>query len=333
MTPGRWRGWLWDALAGTPKETIGPDAIRALAAALRDGENPEYALDSTMRPVFDNQRPYFADYLENLELDELAALWRQSCTNWADILRYSQTDWSQIPALLDDIADKEESVLTTLAGLADQVDQVALFAPADSAVADDLTELTFRWLPLPDITEKLKLEFALTGDFDDDDHVVAVKIRTKNNTTQVSAKDWLKVLVRDNDDQHLTWRVVGSSKKSDVSSTGHDLYWSPLEMTALTPEDSVTAVAGESLVFSFTAPTLAQKPVVVFSTTGDFSDKKSLVTLKVKKGQTQVELTDKYISKLQKKDDGDSTVYWRVEDSKSSKTTVAPSSTQTLYIP
>jgi len=131
----------------------------------------------------------------------------------------------------------------------------------------------------------------------------------------------------------LCWRVAGVGKNSDQVSGSRDIYWTLLEMTALTPADGVSISEGEPLLFSFSAPSLAQSPIVSLSTTGDFSDKKRLLKLKVKKGQTQTVLTAKHVVKLQKKDDGDNIVYWRVEDKQAYKSTVNPSEVRTLHLP
>jgi hypothetical protein len=280
--------------------------------------------------AFDNQRPYFADYLESLGQADLAATWREACAIWQSLF---QPIWSEVPDLLDEIADKEESVLLAAAELYSAVDPIVLFSPIDGEAATDLEEVTFRWLCLPGVTNKVALEFALTGDFDDSKHVVQVKTKSGLPFFQITSKDWLKILPKDDEDQHLRWRVAGAGKSSDQVSAARDFYWTPLEMTTLAPADEFSISEGEGVHFTFSAPSVAQRPIVSLSTTGDFSDKKSLLTLKVKKGQMQTELTAKLVVKLQKKDDGDKVVYWRVEDKKSSKSTVNPSEVRILYLP
>jgi len=323
--------WLaLDAFGSTRKVQTGPDAIRALANALREGKDPEDVFGSYMRGIFPKQRPYFAEYLDSLGLADLAITWREACDIWVS---FSQPTWSEVPDLLDDIAEKEESVLLSLAELYSEVDPIVLFSPIDGEAATDLEEVTFRWLGLPGVTNKVALEFALTGDFDDSKHMVQIKAKSGAVFYQITNKDWLKILPKDDDDQHLRWRAAGVGKSSDQVSSAHDFYWNRLEMTALGPEDGVSISEGEGVSFSFSAPSLAQSPIVNLSTTGDFSDKKRLLTLKVKKGQAQAELTAKLVVKLQKKDDGDKIVYWRVEDKKSSKSTVNPSEVRILYLP
>jgi hypothetical protein len=323
--------WLaLDAFGSTRKVQTGPEAIRELADALREGADPEDVFDGYMRGVFDNQRPYFADYLESLDLVDLANTWREACAIWESLF---QPDWPAVPNLLDDIADKEESVLLALAELYSEVDPIVLFSPLDAEVVNDLEGLTFQWLPLPGITDKIMLEFAPTGDFNDADRIVRIKAKSGQTHLQVSSKDWLKILSKDDGDQHLCWRVVGAGKTSDQTSGSRDLYWNLLEMTALTPADDTSISEGEAVLFSFSAPSLAQKPIVQISTTGDFHDKKRLLTLKVKKGQSQTVLMAKNVVKLQKKDDGDNVVYWRVEDKLAQKSTVNPSEIRTFYLP
>ncbi len=323
--------WLaLDALGGASKFPTGPEAIRALAETLRDGADPDIAFSSYIRGVFINQRPYFADYLDSLGLTDLADTWWEACGLWESLF---EPNWSEVPDILDDIADKEESVMISLAELYSEVDPIVLFSPIDSEAATDLEDVTFRWLGLPGVTDKVSLEFALTGNFDDSKHVVRVKAKSGHPFYQMTSKDWLKILPKDDGDQHLCWRVAGAGKNSDQASEIRDFYWNRPEMTALTPADGVSISEGEGASFSFSAPGLAQSPIVSLSTTGDFSDKKSLLTLKVKKGQTQAELKTKLVVKLQKKDDGDKIVYWRVEDKKSSKSTVNPSEVRILYLP
>ena len=104
-------------------------------------------------------------------------------------------------------------------------------------------------------------------------------------------KDWIKILSKDDDDEHLSWRVAGTGKNSNQVSASRNLYWTQQVMTALAPADGIIINETESVIFSFSASSLAQSPIVQLSTTGDFNDKKSLLTLKVNKGQTQTELT------------------------------------------
>jgi len=323
--------WLaLDAFGSTRKVQTGPEAIRELADALREGANPEDVFDGNMRSVFDNQRPYFADYLESLGLADMADTWREACAIWESLF---QPDWPSVPDLLDNIADKEESVLLALAELYSEVDPIVLFSPLDAEEANDLEGLTFRWLGLPGITDKVMLEFALTGDFNDSGRIVRIKVKSGQTHLQISSKDWLKILSKDDEDQHLCWRVAGAGKNSDQVSGNRNLYWNLLEMTAQAPADGVSLSEGEPVSFSFSAPSLAQSPIVSLSTTGDFSDKKRLLKLKVKKGQTQTVLTAKHTVKLRKKDDGDNIVYWRVEDKQAHKSTVHPSEVRILYLP
>ena len=138
---------------------------------------------------------------------------------------------------------------------------------------------------------------------------------------------------KDDDDGHLAWRVATTGRNATVSES-QDLWWTPLELAADEPADGYALTGDDDLVtFGFTAPALAAKPMVVFSTTGDFSDKKHLVRLKVHKGDTQVTLTSRTLGSLQRKDDGDGVVVWRVEDAASRKTTVGPCQERELILP
>ena len=109
--------------------------------------------------------------------------------------------------------------------------------------------------------------------------------------------------------------------------------WEPQAMVSLSPWDSYLVPEGELVRFQFEAPPIAGKPQVVLSTSGDFSEKKTRITLNPRKGATEVSFRSNTLKNLWKRDDGDNVAYWRVEDAATAKTTVEPSGSRTLLLP
>ncbi|MBN2133800.1 MAG: hypothetical protein JW741_30135, partial [Sedimentisphaerales bacterium] len=133
-------------------------------------------------------------------------------------------------------------------------------------------------------------------------------------------------------DRSLLWRVAGSSRDGEVSSEVGTLSWQEPTMTALGPEDGAVAGEGADLVFTFEAPVVCLRPMVVISGAGDFGDRRQCYRVPAKRGEMQALLPAKRMAALLKKDDGDGVFYWRVEDVGAKRTGVAASEVRSFAL-
>jgi len=308
----------------------GPVMIRSAAELLRGGADGETTLGQFTRDRFAEIRPYMADYLEELGYSEAAGLYEESAGLWWTIK--DNPNWSEAAEVLEAIADAEEQALELLAEVIDTAETFRLIRPSDGQNLGEL-DAVFQWRALPEVTDKLVLQLAMGENFDDRGGVLSLKVPAGVSVMSLTTKDWLKALAKDNGNGQLVWRLSGLGKFADQQSPPRVLSWNQPQITALAPADGYACSEDELVNFSFTAPAVCLKPMVVISTTGDFGDRKSLVKLKVTKGASEASFGKNTLAQLRKKDNGDNIVYWQVQDGAAVKTTVEASDVRALDLP
>jgi hypothetical protein len=319
-------------VTNTTKRPTGPDAIRASAAAIRNGADPGTAFDSGMRSSYSNLKPYLIEFLNNAGHSDIADSFKDACDIWKTIQYALDIDSDTLCGLMEDAADIEEGVQSQMLALGEDLTAVYLCSPEEDANLATLEDCTFRWAQMPDVSSAV-LQLSMTSDFNDTRNVVVLKPNKYKKFVVTTQKGWLKMLAKNGGGRQLLWRVGGLGKEASKVSVERVLRWDVQQMSSTSPDDDYTMTEDELVTFTFESLWIATNPCVVISATGDFNDMGSRVVLKPKKGQTGVSFKTKTLSVLRKKDDGDGIVYWRVEDASSKKTKVEPSDARSLNLP
>jgi len=328
----RWvTAWLGlDARRGAPGATVGPDAIRAAAAAVGNGTSVDQALSTFALTVMQANRAWMAPFFNHSGRPDLKALYSQSAALWWAILE--STDAANVPSTLDEIADIEDQAIDLMAQTSSDVRHLQTLTPINGTNLSTLDQVGFHWLCLPDV-KGVSLQLAMTGDFSNRKACRTFKPKNGNWFVGMGARDWLKVLAKDGGDRQLAWRVLGTQGGVRIESTPSLVTWDAQVITAEAPADGYSFPATELVRFVWHAPAIALRPRVAISATGDFADKKHIVRLVPARGLSEASFRAGTLAKLRAIDDGDGTVYWRVEDASARLTTVQPSPARQLILP
>jgi len=305
----------------------GPEALRSCAAAITAGADGPSCLAQSMRDRKAELTPRMADFLENAGYETMAAQYDQMASLWAGIR--DNPNWAEVPAVLYEMADICQSSWENVATLVNGDPAIFLLSPQNitASLAEDPG--IFVWAAPLDFGKKIILELAMKDDFSDKKSLVKLKPKAGQSFVAMNQALWWKALAKDDGNRRLWWRVSSGTEVSESAV----FEWEPLVCSLLEPADGYSMGAGESLPVSFSAPSLAKKLQLVFSTTGDFADKKNRLAVKVPAGMTSFSVPEKILAKVKKKDDGDGLVSCRLEDADSKKTTIQPSAAAQITLP
>ena len=306
--------------------------LRACADELRNGVDPNVTLGQNVRDLKGQMTPHFTQYLEDISQTDAAQIFAQAQALW-DIFWRNQFQWPDAPEMLEQMADLYDQGWTLLAPAADLEQGVFAVEPDPNAHLDTPTEITFRWVPLPSSPNRLTVQISSTGDFDDRRSCLTLRPIRGKNYAQMTLRNWWSLLAREDGDAAIQWRVVGRSRDGLAYSEPRILLWDVPTLQSLAPEDGIAWDGQQTLVFDFDAPSVARVPVIIISTTGDFSNRRTLFRLKPRRGETHCELISRHMPALIRRDDSDKLFYWRVEDLLARITTVQPSETRTFSGP
>ncbi len=308
----------------------GPENLQTVLQNIQEGQSPADCLTDSLRDRKTEMTPYMVQWLQDNQYGQIADLYSQMGVLWQSI-RNTDTDTTTVTDALEQITDLLDESWELIEPLANLDYDIYPLAPANNQTLDSLDQITLRFIPDPYL-KSIQLEVDPAGDFSNPKNIFKFKLTAGKAFYTLSAKDWLKILAKENNDQTLLWRIAGTGNHAASASIPQSLRWSAFSMTAAAPLDNAQFVSGSSIEFSFTAPSLAIAPAVEISATADFTDKKCLLTLPAPKGAAAVTLKNSVLAKFLLKDNGDNILYWRIIDKGAAKTTVQPSETRAFII-